>query len=62
MPDIYRGDGPTTKAIKAYVAQSRATTNNAVIMLARAIDELRDKIGVTEYERLQQEAQKGYDQ
>lgn len=68
MPDPYKDviseDGPTTKAVRAsfkvHIAGEDRLTS-ALMILARAIDELRDLTGVSEHQRLQEEARKGYE-
>jgi hypothetical protein len=67
MPDIYKEDGPTAKAVKASLSVHIAGEDRlvpALVILARAIDEINARLNrVGEgARRLQQEAQKGYNQ
>jgi hypothetical protein len=64
MSDIYKEDGPTTKAVlesaRTHIAGEDRLIS-AILILARAVDELRDVTGLTELFREQEEARKGYE-
>jgi hypothetical protein len=60
MPDIYKEDGPTAKKIRKLL-EDESGVGWLVLALAKAIDELREQTGVSEYARLQEEARKGYE-
>jgi hypothetical protein len=60
MPDIYKEDGHTTKQVRMLVpSATRDGVVAAIILLARAIDELREWT-IGEAQRLQREAEEGY--
>lgn len=62
MADVYKKDGPTAKAVQTKIptAQGYEGIASALMVLARAIDELREQTGVAEAQRLQQLAEEGY--